>query len=65
MRQLLSFQDLQSRGIPYSRQWIYHLVEAGKFPRPIKVGTRRIAWVGAEIEQWIEECTAERDRGAA
>ncbi|KQT96970.1 helix-turn-helix transcriptional regulator [Rhizobium sp. Leaf453] len=58
---LLYFKDLNSRGIPYSRQWLDHLIKNGKFPRPVKVGARRIAWVETEIEQHLRACVEQRD----
>lgn len=57
---LLTFKDLNSRGIPYSRQWLDRLINDGKFPRPLKIGARRIAWIEAEIEQWLADRAQER-----
>ena len=37
-----------------SRRAIYNHVEAGTFPAPIKVSARRVAWVEAEIDAWVE-----------
>jgi prophage regulatory protein len=58
---LLHYKDLTSRGIPYSRQWLDQLIKAGKFPRPVKLGTRRIAWVEAEIDQHLKAFVDQRD----
>jgi len=40
--------------IPYSTMQIYRLEKAGEFPRRIKIGKGRVAWLETEIQQWIE-----------
>ncbi|WP_426227430.1 helix-turn-helix transcriptional regulator [Pararhizobium sp. DWP3-4] len=62
---LLSFKDLNVRGIPFSRQWLDKLIKAGRFPQPVKVGSRRVMWVEAEINQYLEELASHRDGAAA
>ena len=38
------------------RTSIYYLTTAGKFPKPIKLGsTDRLGWIESEVEQWIAE----------
>lgn len=32
---------------------IWRLVRDGKFPRPIRIGKRAIAWKSTDIEAWI------------
>ena len=48
-----------------SRSEIYRRVNAGTFPQPVKLGERASAWNSAEIDAWIAERIAERDRRAA
>jgi len=36
-----------------SRATIYRLVAAGKFPAPIRVGFRRVAWRRQDLEDWL------------
>lgn len=44
------------------RSTVYDLMAKGKFPRPIKTGgTRGVAWIKAEIDQWVADRVAERD----
>lgn len=45
----------------YSRAWIYRLISQSKFPKPVKIGSRSIAFVESEIDAWINERIAERD----
>ena len=39
---------------------IYRYVNAGKFPRPIPLGGRRVAWTRAELQAWMKERLAAR-----
>jgi prophage regulatory protein len=61
---LLSFADLKAKGIPHSKAHIHRLMKAGKFPRAIKVGENRNAWIEAEINAHIDAKIAERDAAA-
>jgi prophage regulatory protein len=36
-----------------SRSRIYALMAAGVFPMPIRLGTMSVAWIEAEIQDWI------------
>lgn len=37
-----------------SRSTIYELVKEGRFPRPVKLGKRAVAWRESDIAAWIE-----------
>ncbi|MGH8290608.1 MAG: helix-turn-helix transcriptional regulator [Steroidobacteraceae bacterium] len=41
-----------------SRDSIYRLGKAGKFPRPVKVSERASRWSEAEVVAWREQCIA-------
>lgn len=43
--------------VPLSRSTIQRQVAAGRFPRPRRIGRRRLAWTEAEIRAWIEAQT--------
>ena len=59
--QLVSKKELRSvLGIPYSPQHIARLERTGHFPKRIKLGQNRVAWVLVEVEQWIEARMAQR-----
>ncbi len=34
---------------------IYARIKRGTFPQPVRLGTRSIAFVEAEVEQWIND----------
>lgn len=37
----------------YSKAWIYRLMSQKRFPASVKIGTRAIAFVESEIDEWI------------
>lgn len=39
----------------YKKAWIYRLISENRFPKPIKLGSRAVAFIEAEIDQWISE----------
>jgi prophage regulatory protein len=39
----------------YSRSSLYALMQAGKFPRPVKLaGGGAVAWRSSEVQRWID-----------
>jgi prophage regulatory protein len=44
-----------------SRSAIYAAVKAGAFPKPVNIGTRAVAWVESEIDEFILAQIAARD----
>lgn len=62
---LIPYDDLKDKGIRFSRMHIRRLERHGVFPRHVKVSASRIAWVESEIDAWISERIADRDRRAA
>lgn len=40
--------------------WIYAQMKIGAFPKPIKLGERCVRWRESEIDEWIEQRSAER-----
>jgi prophage regulatory protein len=45
-----------------SRSELYRRVNSGRFPKPVPQGARGVAWLESDIEAWISERIAERDR---
>ena len=39
----------------YKKAWIYRLISEDKFPKPIKLGERAVAFVEVEVDEWIPE----------
>lgn len=50
----LRLTEVQQR-VPYSRSSIYQLAKQGKFPKPLSLGARAVAWLESDIDEWIEE----------
>lgn len=48
-----------SRRTGYGRAWIYKLIAQNRFPQPIKIGSRSIAFVESEVDEWINQRIAE------
>lgn len=38
----------------YGKAWIYRLISEGRFPQPVKIGLRAVAFVESEVEDWIQ-----------
>jgi prophage regulatory protein len=51
---LIREDELRNRRLRLSHATIWRLVRAGKFPAPIRIGARAIAWRLSEIEAWLE-----------
>ena len=61
-QKLVSKKELKSIfGIPYSFAHIARLEAAGQFPRRVRLGACRVAWIAEEVGAWIEERIATRE----
>ena len=47
--------------VQYSAQHIARLEKAGTFPKRIKLGPNRVAWLLSEVNDWIDQRVFERD----
>ena len=65
MTRLLSYRDLLSRGIPYSKVHLWRLERDGRFPKRVPIGAKMHGWVEAEIDDFIGKKVRERDGRAA
>lgn len=57
------------RGLPrivgFSRSEIYRLLDAGLFPRPVKLGSRSVGWRESDLAEWLasrQPCTRQPPR---
>ncbi len=61
-RKLVTKKELKSiYGVPYSFAHIARLEAAGQFPKRVRLGACRVAWVADEVQGWIDERVALRD----
>lgn len=37
----------------FKKSWIYLLISQGEFPSSVKIGSRSVAWIESEINEWI------------
>lgn len=42
---------------------IYDYMEQGRFPKQVPLGGRSVAWVEAEVTEWIAGCIKNRSQG--
>jgi prophage regulatory protein len=61
---ILSYDDLKTKGIRFSRVWILHLIKEGKFPKTIKLGEAHVGFVEEEIDAWLKNLIKQRDEAA-
>lgn len=47
-----------------STSTLYRLMGQQRFPPPVRIGGRAVAWVESEINEWIEARIKERDNAA-
>ncbi|WP_027711505.1 helix-turn-helix transcriptional regulator [Dickeya chrysanthemi] len=55
---LIRLPEVQRR-TGYSKAWLYRLINQDRFPQPVKIGSRSIAFVESEIDDWINQRIAE------
>ncbi|WP_416776476.1 helix-turn-helix transcriptional regulator [Xenorhabdus budapestensis] len=55
---LIRLPEVQRR-TGYSKAWIYQLISDGAFPKQVKIGPRSVAFIEAEIDDWIAQRIAE------
>jgi prophage regulatory protein len=65
-RKLVSRDDLQARGIKFSRVHLHRLERAGLFPQHVKYGAGNfIAWFEDEVDGYLDRLAAARPKRAA
>ncbi|MCX9070635.1 helix-turn-helix transcriptional regulator [Citrobacter portucalensis] len=51
---LIRLPEVQRR-TGYSKAWIYRLISQKRFPSAIKIGSRAIAFIESEIDEWVNQ----------
>ena len=46
-----------------SRSTLYQWIAEGRFPRPVKLGTRSVGWRESEINAWVMSRETKSSRG--
>lgn len=60
---LIRLSEVQRR-TGYSKAWLYRLMADKRFPASVKIGTRAIAFIESEIDEWVEQRIAESRQSA-
>ncbi|WP_245481826.1 AlpA family transcriptional regulator [Mesorhizobium sp. M7A.F.Ce.TU.012.03.2.1] len=58
----ISMDEVLDR-VSFSKTHIYRKIANGSFPRPVQLGSHKVAFLEREIEQWITDRLAARDLG--
>jgi prophage regulatory protein len=57
---LYRMRELSAR-IGLARSAIYQAISDGKFPLPVRIGARAVAWRHQDVEAWLQSRAAQRD----
>jgi prophage regulatory protein len=49
----IPYPELADYGVPYSRKHLLDLQRLGLFPKAIQSGANRVAWIEADVLQWV------------
>ncbi|MDR0806989.1 MAG: AlpA family transcriptional regulator [Enterobacteriaceae bacterium] len=58
VKSLIRLPEVQRR-TGYGKAWLYKLIAQGRFPKPIKIGIRSIAFIECEVDEWINQRIAD------
>lgn len=58
-KQLIDKKEL-TKLVKYSPQHIARLEAAGRFPKRLRLGQNRVAWLLSEVEEWIDKRLEQR-----
>ena len=59
---LISSDQIQNWA-PYSLNHLRRLEAQGSFPKRVRIGANRVAWVRGEIDDWLQSRISQRDGG--
>jgi prophage regulatory protein len=62
---LITYDDLASKGIRYSKVTLWRLEKQNKFPKRVPIGAARYGYVESEIDAYVDALIAARDAGRA
>ena len=54
LERLIRFPELQTL-VPMSKAAIYNAINEGRFPKPIKLGSRAVAWKESQIRAYMDQ----------
>jgi prophage regulatory protein len=54
MRRFLRFTEVQKNYAPVNKATIYRWIAESKFPAPINLGGRAVAWNSEDLDAWMD-----------
>jgi prophage regulatory protein len=57
---LITMKEVEQT-IGFSKVHIYQMIRESRFPRQLRLGPNKVAWLRSEVLAWIEEKAAERE----
>jgi len=51
----LTWDDLRARGVAYHSNHLRRMWGDGRFPKPIRLSPRKLAWREADIDKWFAD----------
>lgn len=61
-QRMLTLHDVRDR-TTFSKTHIYRLINSGTFPRPVRIGSRRVAFIEREVNDWLQARVDARANG--
>jgi prophage regulatory protein len=58
---LITYDDLASKGIRYSKVTLWRWEKQSKFPKRVPIGAGRYAYVESEIDEFVDRMITARD----
>jgi prophage regulatory protein len=58
---LYRLRELSAR-VGLARSAIYKAIQEGRFPKPVRIGARAVAWRHQDIADWLQARAAEREK---
>ena len=59
LEKLIVLPQVQEQ-VPYSASHIWRLERTGQFPKRVRLGKNRVAWLQSEVSAWVEDKLASR-----
>lgn len=59
-REALEPLDAVLKRTAAKRSTVYAWISKAQFPRPVRIGPRRVAWLAREVDEWIATAIARR-----
>ena len=65
-RKLVTYRELKEYGVSYTRQHLSRLERQNPpgFPRRVRLGSGRVAWLVSEIDAWLKRLIDDRNNTA-